>query len=910
MASAGLRETSLTRCVYSLTEPLPVAHCGGKAWHLRRMLELKLPVPGGLVITRDAFETFLESNKLRRPIEQLLGTIEQTQPASIPGVAAEIQSLIAAATLSPEVLDSLAKSLSELAPGMLAVRSSAIGEDSAKNSYAGQLDSVLNVAAELEAVVAALKHCWASYWSERVIAYQRSRSVALGGMAVVIQEQVPALLSGVLFTCHPAAAQDLSWQGWMLAEYCAGLGDALVSGRVSPGRVLLSRTTRECRHEVLPELVAESGLAAHLSERHAIELTSYGRALEEAFGAPQDIEWSISQAGKLFLLQSRPITASALPPPVRSKESGPVVVWSNANVNENFPDPISPLLYSIASLGYYHYFRNLGATLGISRQRIEAMEQPLRNLVGVHGARLYYNLTNIHAVLRMAPFGEFLADSFNQFVGAEGTSPADQGLTWKGFSRTRVGQSLEVARIAGRSLWQLIFINSRVARFERTVDQFAKQTDPATLTGETLANLLSHLRGFLDIRCHHWVDASLADAAAMLSYGLLKRMLEAEFPDDGHAALHNSLLKGLRDVVSSTPAALLWELSREIQASPRLRDLFTNLRGKEVLRQLATCEEFSQFYARFCRFIDEWGFRCSGELMLTVPSFQERPEGVVEVLWAYADMEGNSPIERLKRQEAEREKETLRVRNELKRRSLAWFLPWPRKDLVFTRLLNWTQRAIGLRERARLKQALLYSRCRRIALAIGARLVEAGVFKQPEDVFYLTVQELDALLCGQSMFPAHTAALVTLRRSAHVQLSRQQPPDTFSLVAGAYWDPENSRADRNDVPLLSSENCLHGSGVCGGVATALAAVLENSTKLDRLSAGNILVTRQTDPGWGPVFPLISGLIMERGGMLSHGAILAREYGLPTVVGIADATRRITPGQLVTVNGDQGLVQLH
>jgi pyruvate,water dikinase len=872
------------------------------------MLELQMPVPAGLVITSEAFETFLESNELRRPIEQWLRTIEPDQPASGRTAAAEIQRLIAAAAMPAEFLDCLATSLPPLTSGMLAVRSSAIGEDSANNSYAGQLDSVLNVAADLEAVVAALKHCWGSYWSERAIAYQRSRGIALGGMAVVIQEQVPAALSGVLFTRHPAAAQDGSYEDWMLTEYCAGLGDALVGGRVSPGRVLLSRTTRQWRHEVLPERLAESAPAALLSDKHVWELASFGLALEEAFNGPQDIEWSVSQDGQLFLLQSRPITTSAVRSP--PKESETVVVWSNANVNENFPDPISPLLYSIASLGYYHYFRNLGLALGISRQRIEAMEQPLRNLVGVHGARLYYNLTNIHAVLRMAPFGEFLADSFNEFVGAGGTAPADQRLTWKGFSPTGVGQLLEVARIGGSTLWQLLSINSRVARFERTVDRFAEQTNPAKLAGKSPANLLRHLRGFLDIRCNHWVDASLADAAAMLSYGLLKRMLEAEFPGDGHAALHNSLLKGLRDVVSSAPAVRLWELSREIRKSPQLRDLFANVRGEEMLRQPAAHEDFAPFHARLFRFIDEWGFRCSGELMLTAPSFQERPEGVVEILRAYADVAGESPAERLYRQEAERQQETRRVQEALMRRPLTWFLPWPRKSFVFSRLLGWTQRAIGWRERARLKQALLYSRCRRIVLAIGDRLVEAGVFKQPEDVFYLTVQELDALLSGQSMFPGHTAALVALRRTAHAQLSRQQPPDTFSLATGSYWSPTYGSADRKDVPLSSNGSCLHGCGVCGGVATAPAGVLESSTELHRLSAGDILVTRQTDPGWGPVFPLIQGLIMERGGMLSHGAILAREYGLPTVVGIPDATRRMTSGQVVTVNGDLGLVQLH
>jgi pyruvate,water dikinase len=907
MAIAELCESRLSQCIYPLPVALPLERCGGKAWHLRRMLELNLPVPDGFVITSEAFETFLERNALRRPIDALLNAWGATNAESNVAVI-RIQALIAEAVIPTEVMESLRDSLLRIAGGKLAVRSSAIGEDSAQSSFAGQLDSVLNVACDVEAVSAALKRCWASYWSERVIAYQRSRGITLRGMAIVVQEQVPAAISGVLFTEHPAAAHDTSRHDWMVAEYCLGLGDALVSGHVTPGRVLISWSTSELRREGSPEQSTEGNSPVLFDDAAALVLAQYGLALEEAFGGPQDIEWSIDQDGRVFLLQSRPITASAAGSPLPCREGETLVVWSNANVNENFPDPISPLLYSIASLGYYHYFRNLGIALGISRQRIEAMEQPLRNLVGVHGARLYYNLTSIHAVLRMAPFGELLADSFNQFVGAEQTLPGGGRLTWNGFSSSRVVQSFEVAKIAAKGLWRFARVGSGVSRFERTIDRFAAETPPQSLAQEPLPKLLGHLRRFLQIRCHHWLDASLADAAAMLSYGLLKRMLEAEFPGEGSASLHNSLLKGLRDVVSGTPAARLWDLSREIRADPALGSLFAKESDEAVLRELSEREGFASFFSELSRFIDEWGFRCSGELMLTVPSFQERPAAVIEILRAYAAVEGESPQARLSRQAAERELETQRVCGQLRRRWLTRYLPWPGKGFVFKRLLRATQRSIVLRERARLKQALLYSRCRRIVLAIGKRLSETGTFRQPDDAFFLTVQELDDLLSGQSMFPAHATQLVALRRSAHAELSRQRPPDTFSLPAGEYWRSNGASADECELPVSSAGTCLRGSGVCGGVATARAAVLDQVTELHKLCAGDILVTRQTDPGWGPVFPLIKGLIMERGGMLSHGAILAREYGLPTVVGIPQVTQRITPGQVVTVNGDRGLVE--
>jgi pyruvate,water dikinase len=178
-----------------------------------------------------------------------------------------------------------------------------------------------------------------------------------------------------------------------------------------------------------------------------------------------------------------------------------------------------------------------------------------------------------------------------------------------------------------------------------------------------------------------------------------------------------------------------------------------------------------------------------------------------------------------------------------------------------------------------------------------------------EDVFFLTVQELESLLAGSCMYPEQTRELISMHQAAHVEVTRAKPPDTFSLPAGSYWKPNDHPATQQTIPN-SPATTLRGMGVCGGTATAAAAVLNDVTEIARLQQGNILVTRQTDPGWGPVFPLIQGLIIERGGMLSHGAILAREYGLPTVVGIDDATQRIHAGRTVTVDGDRGLVELH
>jgi pyruvate,water dikinase len=287
--------------------------------------------------------------------------------------------------------------------------------------------------------------------------------------------------------------------------------------------------------------------------------------------------------------------------------------------------------------------------------------------------------------------------------------------------------------------------------------------------------------------------------------------------------------------------------------------------------------------------------------MLTIPSLQEDPTPAIELLKEYATGEGEAPGKIMARQAEERTVETYRLLRQLLGRS-------PAKAVTIWILLRWTQRAVAYRERARLKQALLYTRCRRIALAIGERLVQRRILRRRDDIFMLSCHEIDELGTGRAMFPYGVQELVELRLRDHAALAAMQPPDTIRLpegdylrcVAGATCTPlEDLPTHDEAVPVLQ------GAGACGGRAEARAAVLRDVRDAGLLQRGEVLVTRQTDPGWAPVFCLISGLVIERGGMLSHGAIIAREFGVPCVVGVRDATRRIGHGAHVTVDGDLG-----
>lgn len=799
---------------------------GGKAVALGRLIRAGMAVPDGFVLTSEAFDA-TDGGRLRADVrEQLVCTAEPL-----------------------------------LETGPVVVRSSAIGEDGGADSFAGQLDSVLHVRT-VAALEQAVLTVWASLSSERALFYRKSRGLESRGMGVIVQRQVDASCAGVMFTATTS--------GEILVEYAPGLADALVQGIVDPTRVAIDRTTGTSR------VLARS----HDVEPDVDELRRIAIDVEREFGAPQDVEWALDRDGTIYVVQSRPITAPvALPAPRRR------VAWSNANVNENFPRPISPLLYSIASAGYTHYFRNLAIAFGVSRRRVAAMEPAFRQIIGVHGARMYYNLTSIHSVLRLAPFGRALTASFDTFVGADGSDVNAEAVGVDGHVR----QVVEVAAIAVKASRLFMNLELRVARFESTVDDFAARTRPELLDTMSLADLGRALAGFMEIRCHRWLDASLADAASMLCYGALERLLKRVYPN---AAVHTSLLKAIPDVVSGEPVLALWDLSRLVRADAELHALFAN-DSTETLAAVRTDQRFVAFREAFDRYLDQWGFRCSEELMLTSPSFQEDPAPLIDMLREYANVDGESPRDTMRMQAAEREHETRRVIETLS----------PVQAALLNALLPRTHAAIRYRERARLAQALLYSRCRRIALAMGRELTRRGLLDSRDDVFFLTHSELTELASGGAMLPSSIRDVVRARIAEHMRASALTPPDAFTLDEGEYWEGQSTEDDSADGPLA-------GTPACTGVVTGRATVLGSVNESARLTRGEILVTKQTDPGWGPVFFLISGLVIERGGMLSHGAIIAREFGIPCVVGVKRAMERIPTGATITVNGNDGSLCVH
>jgi pyruvate,water dikinase len=466
-----------------LNKNIAVEEFGGKGAQLSRMMRAGFPIPDGFVISTRAFERFEKAN------------------FSIEEIKSEVQF-----------------ELNRIGASHYMVRSSAIGEDSDENSFAGQLDSFL-CGNDIDEILQHIKKCWKSYDKENVKTYEAISNKKLEGMGVVVQALIDPHYAGVIFT------RSYLESNAVLVEYVQGHGEKLVSGEVTPMRFHYRYGEGSSDAEFLPAL--EEGM--HVAKK-----------IEAHYGMPMDIEWALKD-GKFYVVQARKITT-----PWKESE----VYWSNTNVNENYPEAISPLLYSIARQSYYHYFKNLSRLFQVSEESIRALEGSFTNVIGVFGGKMYYNMSSIHAILSASPFSEALIQSFDNFVGyAEGAKASKIPSTKK-----------EKFAFVRNVLKQNKALPANVVEFERIVSNYMSDLQGAI----THSDIRMLFHGFIEIRMHSWYRASLADFFAMAFHGLLGKLC-VKYYGEGGVGIQNKLIQAIPNLISSRPVIDMHELVLSIR---------------------------------------------------------------------------------------------------------------------------------------------------------------------------------------------------------------------------------------------------------------------------------------------------------------------------------------------------------
>jgi rifampicin phosphotransferase len=841
---------------------------GGKGASLGELARIDgIRVPQGFCVTTDAFQRIMASAS---SIDETLDQLARLDPGDRDGIrrcAAELRAAIEAVAMPDDLAAAITGALARLDEhAAYAVRSSATAEDLPTATFAGQQDTFLNVLGPA-AILENVSRCWASLFTERAVTYRLRNGIdhRQVHMAVVIQRMVHPQVSGILFTADPVngnrkiATVDASF----------GLGEAVVSGLVNPD-VFKVRDD-----EIVEKIVASKQLASDalpgggtqqrvvdaarqtqpaLTDAQVFELARLGRRIEAHFGRPQDIEWCLADDG-FSIVQSRPIT-TLFPIPAAADDAPHVYV--SVGHQQMMTDPIKPL--------------------GIS----------------------FWQLT---AAAPMHPAGGRL------FVDASPhlASAANRDRFVAGFERSDPLTGDALRTVVERDFIPLVSDDGPAPRFLVPPDPI--DTDPAIVEEliaanrasvaalrraiesksgsaliDTIRNDIPEMKRILFEPRSHQVFMLAMEAARWLNEHLEEWLGEKNVAD--------ILTESVPNNVTAEMGLALLDVADAIRPYPDVIAFLQRVGGDDFLDELSTLEGGLQARLAIREYLDEYGMRCVGEIDITRPRWSERPSVLVPVILAN--------IENFEAGEGERRFEQGRVEAEAKKREVLERLRalpdgYAKADETL-QMIDRVRTFIGYREYPKYGMVSRYFVYKQALLGEAELLVQSGMLRDAEDVFFLTFPEIEDVVRTQRV----DKAVIRERKEAFAAYHALTPPRVLTsegeAVAGSYR--------RTDAPA----GALVGLAVSAGTIEGQARVVVGIEQAD-LKSGDILVTAFTDPSWSPLFVTIAGLVTEVGGLMTHGAVIAREYGLPAVVGVEHATQLIPDGQMIRVHGTEGYVEL-
>ncbi len=761
--------------------------------------------------------------------------------------------------------DELPAAIATLGLGLFAVRSSATAEDGAGHSFAGQFSSFLEVpAAEVARRIADVR---ASARSEGVLAYCREHGLPVPTKpTVLVQRMVAARDAGVAFSADPVTGR----RGVVVISAVAGTGEKLVSGEVD------GETWKLCRADE----VLEKPDQPILTNEAVREIAALARRCEAACSQPQDIEWAVDDDGKLWLLQSRPITTLALTP----DPDDTLRVWDNSNIAESYNGVTTPMTFSFARRIYESAYREFCKLMSVPGDRIARSDDVFPQMLGLIRGRVYYNLVSWYRVLALLPGFQLNRGFMEQMMGVREPMPDEIVDAIVADNRgSRISDGVALVRTGCGLVFQLAGLRRQISRFQKRLDTALAAPDVAVsqMSGEELG---VHYRDLERQLLRKWDAPLVNDFFAMVFHGVL-RGLCMKWLNDAAGTLQNELLLKGGEIISAEPPRRIVKMAAMAATAAGLSELLADP-AVTTRRKLAALECVPELATAFESYLTDFGDRCLEELKLESPTVRDDASSLLLSIGALA---GRPPVKPETAEEAEAD-----VTGQLGMVN----------RLVFRWVLAQARERVRCRENLRYERTRLFGRVRAIVRALGERLAADGVLGDAADVFYLELGEVLAVWEATGT----TTGLGALARQRRAEFaayeSGEVPPDRFE-TRGPVHHHERFESTR---PAVTAEASLTGTGACPGRVTGRVRVVLDPRGA-RLEAGEILVARQTDPGWVVLFPIAAGLLVERGSLLSHSAIVSRELRLPCIVGMPGITETLKTGDMIEMDGAAGTVRI-
>ena len=931
---------------------------GGKGRSLIRLTKQGFNVPKGFLIPTICYLEFVDHNDLRARILDSTDPILDGHNVSFKKASERIQSLIRAGELPKTIEEQIVRGYEDLGAGgtSVAVRSSANAEDLPDLSFAGQQETYLSVKG-IDDVLIAVQKCWASLWTAQAMSYRHQngidhRSVA---MCVIVQRMVESEVSGILFTANPTTGE----RSEIVVNASFGLGESVVGGLVTPDTFVVDRQSKSVKLSEIgskaQEIVSTDAdgttlrgvdedrqSVASLDQAQIEQLVTQSLQIEATFdNVPQDIEWAF-EGNDLHILQSRPITNLPVQPIEIDWEVPPPATYvSRRQIVENMPDPICPLfeeLYLTEGLessrkghnlmvgggpmfitvnGYayqrfdfaiVHQQAKEKGLLPVSEEEIDAAEiQAVQNaskkapapksgkdsgeeaLRKAREAQLQDLAVRERDVERFrSELDETDKNAFDAWVKTNGkadlarelTMPKSKNPTYVAFNNTewndrQLGEWFKVTRPRLQSI--------------------KEKWDQLDVTSASDQKLLDGIREMGIEEGYYWSsNSSHTFGVAKSTDDQLQCFLRETLPD--HHFISGQFLSGIESRTMQANADL-FEIAQEIRANQELKYLVAVTPTKYLFDVLKTRNDSKDILQRIEKYLSTYGHQ-GYSLDFVEPTQIEEPSALFASLRAMVTDLSYDPSDQDKRAQSVREEKYQQI-TELLDGLQYWQF---RFRLWLARKYNY------IREEVAFLFGYTWSILRPMARELGIRLEASGSLLDPNDLYFLRSEEIQEAIGARSNSNSRSelAELARSRRELREARKRHHPPGTLPTEASQI---DGIAFKETQILNADDSNLLKGFPVSSGSVTARASVINNASEFDKMEPGTILVSPLTTPAWTQLFSHAVGLVTDVGSILAHGSIVAREYGIPAVLGVGNGTKRIEHGQVIFIDGDKGIVEL-
>ncbi len=769
----------------------------------------------------------------------------------------------------------------------VAVRSSALNEDGNQNSFAGQYETKLFVTKSTfnQALVAV----WESAFSKRVESYQEYNNIHYLGIAIIVQRMINADVSGVAFSMNPLTGNI----NQTVINAVRGLGEGIVSGEINADLYIVENekitpTLAEKKHIIQfdsqtghgtckLELSQIESEASSLNDQQVLEINLLIRKVTELFQCPQDIEFCFHNE-KLYLLQARPITAL-------SQKKDEYIIWDNSNIIESYPGLTLPLTFSFIEKMYEAVYRQLSQVLGIKLATIEKHSQTYSTMLGLLCGKVYYNLNNWHKTLSLLPGYSLNKEFMDNMMGVK-----EKFEIHVQHSSNTIESIFDLSIAVIKIIKQHSSLNKDRIAFQLYFNSIMKKYEAMDYKTMTLNELLENYQNFETTLVKKWKAPLVNDFFCMIYFGLLQKLVK-KYKLDENGIVHNDLVTGSGDIISTEPAKMTQFIANMIKQSPLALTCFISSTPKEILSILHKAE-FSEIDKAIKAYLIKWGDRCVGELKLETVTYKQRPENYIKILQNYVCREQDTIV---------RKESTIRKDAETKVSHV--LKGHPLRKLIFSFILHKTRYLVSNRENLRFERTRGFGMVRTMMVEFGNKFTENNFIDDISDIFYLTQQEIFDTVKNMAT-PNDLKAIVHLRKLEYSRFENIHLPERIKASS----QERDFSIFNTNAKTISSKKTLQGIGCCAGIVRGKVSIIQSPTEIDSLN-NTILVTASTDPGWVVLFPSASAIVVERGSLLSHSAIVSREMGIPCIVGVKDILSVLKTGDIIEIDGTNGTVTI-